>query len=131
MSVFSLSPEQVEPLWGYLAPLLEQFERQTGAWASQQVKQLAMDGKQQIWGTYTGRFEKVTSIAVTEVLNTPRGLICQIVVYVGDMSEMDELLKDGTHWAKSLGCVALRVSGRKGWLRKGFKQTGIVAEREI
>ena len=110
--------------------LLEQFERKTGAFHAQQVRQLAKDGKQQIWGTYRGHFD-VTSVAVSEILNTPRGLIGQIVIYVGDMTNMDELLDFGSHWARSIGCVALRVSGRKGWLRKGFKQTGIVAERAL
>lgn len=126
--MFCLPAEQIDTARGDLLPFLWRFEDETRAVSAEQILAAAQASKQQIWCSWkTG----IDSVAVTEILETPKGKVCQIVAYVGDRTGMNDLLAAGSEWAKSIGCVALRVSGRKGWLRFGFKQTGIVAEREL
>lgn len=127
--IFCLASDAIDEAWDDIGPLLEQFERLTGAFGAEQVKAAAKESKQQVWGVWDGK--KATSVVVTEIIETPRGKVCQVVVYVGSLDGMEELFKVGQEWAKEIGCIAMRYSGRKGWLRKGFKQTGVIAEREL
>lgn len=131
MNIISLDPALIPRAWDRVFPFLKVFEKSTGAWGAEQVRRAALAGKQQIWCAVDDE-DHIRSVTVTEILETPKGKVCQIVIHVGDLSAIDRLLEVGEPWAKSLGCVAFRVSGRKGWLRfGGFKQTGIVAEMEI
>lgn len=130
MNVVQIDKSDITKAWDWLFPFLRIFERATEAWGAEQVRQGALRGTAQVWVAFDeGRIHSVT---VTELLETPRGKICQIAVHVGDLKGVEKLLEVGEPWAKANGCVAFRYSGRKGWLKlAGFEQTGIVAEREI
>jgi hypothetical protein len=129
--IFCLAADAIDSAWPDILPLLERFERKTGAFGAEQVKAAAKESKQQVWGVWDVEKNVIKSVVVSEILDTPRGKICQVVVYVGSLEGMDELFTIGSQWAKEIGCVAMRYSGRKGWLKKGFKQTGVIAEREL
>jgi hypothetical protein len=131
MNIISLAPELIAGAWPRIHPFLQIFEKATGAWGAEQVRQAALRGTQQVWCAVDDK-DRIHSVTVTEILETPRGRICQVVVHVGDLKGIESLLEVGEPWAKSLGCVAFRYSGRKGWLKfGGFKQIGVVAEMEI
>jgi len=125
--IYCLSASEVDIAWPDLLPHLQRFASLTGAISPEQIRKAAKKSLQQVW-CYGVPIE---TVAVPEILDTPRGPICQVAAYVGSLEGMDELLIGSADWAKTLGCVAMRVSGRKGWLKRGFKQTGIVAEREL
>lgn len=129
--IFCLAADAIDDAWPDILPLLERFERATGAFGAEQVKVAAKDSKQQVWGVWDVHHNVIQSVVVTEIIETPKGKICQVVIYVGSLDEMSELFDAGSTWAKEIGCIAMRYSGRKGWLRKGFKQTGVIAERAL
>jgi hypothetical protein len=132
MRLFCLSPQEIESCWDDFGAL---FTRLSGCdLTSEQIKTNAKDSRQQIWGLQDAL--EVHGVCITEIIQTSRGLVCLIVGACGqDIPKplMERLHDEIGHWAKDLGCVAMRIHGRKGWLRwdRRYKQTGIVAERPL
>lgn len=131
MRMFCLAPSQIEETWEDYKHLLERFAEQTGEITPEQVKDGALEATYQIWGLQDD--EGVRGLCVTEIISTARGRVCVLRVVVGDASVglQARLLDEIGNWARTaIGCVAVRLIGRKGWLRrfKCFRQTGVVAE---
>src|SRR5581483_5227658 len=130
--MFALSTAEAEACWEDFGPLLS---RLSGCDLTEdQIKTNVKAGRQQIWGLQDA--ESVHGICITEIIQTSRGLICLIVGACGrgiPKPLMQRLHDEIEAWAKGLGCVAIRIHGRAGWLRwdRRFEQTGIVAERPL
>jgi hypothetical protein len=126
--LFCLNPAEVDAVWEDIGPALD---RQCDL-TEEQLKTNLKTSKMQLWGIQTDT--EVQGICITEILQTSRGLICLIVSARGSGIRkplMERLHDEIGKWAKGLGCIALRIHGRKGWLRwdRRYRQTGIVAER--
>lgn len=132
MRAFCMSAEQVSAHWEDFASHLERYARATGETAPEQFKERLLESKQQLWGLQTD--EKIVGVCITEVISTPRGLVCVISAACGYCPKegYTQLMDEISKWARELKCVAIRICGRKGWLRDPrWKQTGIIAEREL
>lgn len=57
------------------------------------------------------------SALVTEIKIAPRKKYLHYWLAGGDLDEILEMEKSITAWAKSLGCTAVSLSGRKGWTK--------------
>jgi len=72
---------------------------------------------------------------VTEIVTYPRKKVCNIFLGGGDKSEIIALHPQIEAWAKENGCLALTISGRKGWIRqlaeKGWKPGLYSVEKEL
>lgn len=128
--MFALDASQIDATWQDYEALLQRFERQTGDMSAEHVKACAKDATLQIWGLQDD--QKVHGITLTEIVTTPRGLICIIRGAVGDAPTHLQagLLDEIGSWAKAQGCVAVQLIGRRGWLRRfpRFRQRAVVAE---
>lgn len=133
MNVFCLGSEQIDELWPEFGHHLERYEREGWAFAGEIRRDLRTAAKQ-LWGyQQEGR---VVGIAVTQILNTPRGDACEwyAVISDGGTAEQFEAVKHEIEkWARSMGCSYMRLQGRRGWLKrmKDYRQTGIVMEKEL
>lgn len=130
--LFCLSAQQIESCWGDFAPFLSRLSGFD--LTSEQIKTNAQASRQQIWGLQDAL--KVHGICITEIIQTSKGRICLIVGACGahiPKPLMERLHDEIGKWAKGLGCVAMRIHGRKGWLRwdRRYKATGVVAERPL
>lgn len=85
-----------------------------------------LDTKLQLWSG-----EK--SAMVTEIEHYPNFRVCRIFLAGGDMTELLEMEKDITKWAKSKGCNKIQIAGRKGWERvlKEYKKQFVVLNKDI
>lgn len=133
MSVFCLSSAQIDALWGEIGPHLERLELRGLVLASAARADLK-DSLKQLWGYQQDG--KVLGVAITSVIETPRGRACEIYGAAGTETvrgQIDEIMNEIRSWAKSLGCTRIRILGRKGWLRriKGSRITGYIIEQEI
>lgn len=130
MRMFALDASQIEATWDDYRHLFEKFERETGEMSAEKVKAAALDSTLQIWGFQDAG--KVHGVIATEVGETARGLVCTIRIACGKapVGMQKRLLDEVGHWAKKTDCVAVRLIGRKGWLRRFpfFRTTGVVAE---
>lgn len=127
-----MSADQVEAHWEDFAQHLERFARLTGEFTPEQIRDNCKASKMQMWGLQDET--AVQGICVTEVIQTARGLICLVALACGSCPRdgYAKILDAISDWARELGCVAMRIQGRKGWLRDPrWKQTGIVAECEL
>lgn len=130
MRLFAFSPQDAVTCWDDVRPFFERMERDHDGPIANVVQELAAKGNAQIWGFEDG--QSICGVLSTEVITTARGKICNIMTAYGrvpvPMQErmMDEIGK----WALSIGCVAVRLQGRAGWLRRfpRLRQVGIVAE---
>jgi hypothetical protein len=133
MSVFCLAPTQIDDLWGEIAPHLERLELHGDCLASAIRADLKASAKQ-LWGyQQDGR---VLGVAITSVIETPRGRALEIYGGVGTESvrgQIEDVFSEIKKWAASMGCRRIRIAGRKGWLRRipELKQVGIIMEMEI
>ncbi len=133
MSVFCLGAEQIDNLWPEYGHHLERLELHGDVIASALREDLKVSRKQ-LWGYQQDG--KVLGVAVTHILETPRGRACEIYGAAGTESvrgQIDEIMKEIERWAAAIGCTRVRILGRKGWLRRlhGFQQTGIIMEKAI
>lgn len=132
MSVFCLGSDQIDAVWPEFGHHLERYESEGWAFAGDIRRDLRSANKQ-LWGYQTDR---IVGIAVTQILNTPRGDCCEWVAVISDggTAEQFEAVKtEIERWAKSLGCTHMRLQGRRGWLKrmKDYRQTGIVMEKGL
>jgi hypothetical protein len=130
MRSFCVAPDQIEACWEDFAPLFHKFEKGGADLSAYEAKERAKRAQIQVWGLQDDR--AVHGVLATEVLRTARGLVCVITMAQGKAPDEPKrrLLDDILTWARAMGCVCVRVQGRRGWLRwdKRFRPTGIVAE---
>ena len=130
MRLFALSKSEVRDFWPDFEPLLSRFEATTGEMTAEEVLASAREGRQQIWGIRDGKH--IAALATTEICTPPRGKICVIRVAVGNAGTevQGELLDQIGAWARSIGCVAVRYYGRRGWLKRfpRFREAGVIGE---
>lgn len=73
------------------------------------------------------------SAVVTQILTFPRRRVLRVWLAGGDLDELRWALGHADDIARSRGCSAIEIDGRKGWARAltGFEPTRIVLTREI
>lgn len=129
MHVFSVSADHLVEFWPPIERLLKVYEKRCGELTSEQIFEACLHSRQQLFGLSDG--QHVLGVAVTEIQELAKGRVCVIVVGVGQAGPywMD-LLDQIRDWAKEIGCVAVRIVGRKGWMRydRRFRPTMTVME---
>ena len=73
------------------------------------------------------------SAIITEIVDYPRRAICRIWLAGGELDELMEAEKSIAVWAKSLGCDAMEIIGRKGWQRqlKDYTATAVILAKDL
>jgi len=75
-------------------------------------------GKQQLWLAWDGEAKCARGICVTEVFDSARGKACNLAIIAGrDFKTWRHLTEAIKGFARTVGCVRLEFSGRKGWER--------------
>lgn len=130
MRLFCLSAEEVDSVWEDVG----RFVHRKWDLTEEQLKTNLKASQMQLWGLQDAL--EVHGICITEIIQTSKGLVCLIVGACGQRIPkplMERLHDEIGTWAKGLGCVAMRIHGRKGWLRwdRRYRQTGVIAERAL
>lgn len=133
MNVFTLSPDETIRLWPKFRHHLERLEHESGLVLASEIRAHLASGTMQIWGFEEG---VILGVAVTEILQTPKGPCCWIYGAAGTESrkgQIDAIMSSIETWARSTGCTRVMLQGRRGWLRKldGYQQTGVILEKEF
>lgn len=133
MSVFALSAAETVRYWEDFKHHLERLERESGLVLASEIRTHLATGTKQLWGFKEG---VVLGIAVTEILQTPKGPCCWIYGAAGTETtkgQIDAILASIEAWAKGIGCSRVMLQGRQGWRRrlKGYSDVGVVLEKEF
>jgi hypothetical protein len=80
--------------------------------------------------------KKPIGCCVTEIVESKRGVACNLVVVAGERFDTWAHLEDDiAQWAKGLGAVRLTLTGRRGWVRRlagtGWAETMVTLEKAI
>ncbi len=130
MELLLIPPRDVEGLWPVAEPFIIAGCEQ-GEADPEKLKQQAMDGDADLWIAWSDRCE---AAAVTKMMDAPKGQVCLIDAFGAEnLNAVRPLLPQWAEWAKSQGCVALRIYGRMGWQRvmKDFKPMWIAMDKTL
>lgn len=135
MSAFCLGSDEIDAHWQQIEPHLRRLER-CGHCDVDELREELRDARKQLWGYQDGAGDgRVLGVAVTRIAGktTP---VCEIFGAAGTQSnpgQIHELYAHIEQWARSIGCVKIRLQGRRGWQRllSGFEQVGIILEKEF
>lgn len=133
MSVFCLSVDETIKYWGDFKHHLERLERESGLVLAAEIRAHLAAGTKQLWGW---KETHILGVAVTEILQTPKGPCCWIYGAAGTESQkgqIDAIMANIEAWARSIGCRRIMLQGRHGWRRRltGFREAGVVLEKEF
>jgi hypothetical protein len=134
VSVFGLNSEQIDNLWPQFGHHIERLERETELVLAESIREDLKTAQKQLWGFQQDG--KILGIAITSVIETPRGRACEIYGAAGTQSapgQIEQIMTEIERWATSIGCTRIRILGRKGWLRKikGSRLVGYIIEKDI
>jgi hypothetical protein len=73
--------------------------------------------------------------AVTELITFPRKKVMHIFLAGGELDQFFDMHESAIQWAKSQGCSAVTLSGRRGWTKamstKGWEEIYTTVGLEI
>jgi hypothetical protein len=120
----------IAPLWGWIKEGLEQAQAKCqSGWSVEDVRRDLVLGKAQLftWGHDDG-------FCVLEriVLDGVPVLFIRALWGPGDHEACHEAIHaDLDRIAKDIGAARIRIQGRRGWARKGFRVVDTIMEREV
>ena len=127
-----LSAQQIDAEWESLRPYLERFERELQLVSADVIRHDCRSGNKQLWSVYD---TKLRGVVVTHVVESPKGRICEIYAACGSCTRegIRAVLGRLRMWAVGVGCVFMRIYGRKGWKRvlPEFQFVGIILEQRL
>lgn len=89
-------------------------------------------GLQLLWVGWNGA--KFVAAATTSICHAPARKFCMITAGFSESEKLwDRFIPMVETYARSEGCMSLRIEGRKGWARvlKGFRQPWVVLDKEL
>ena len=90
------------------------------------------EGRALLWLAWDG--EEIAAAAVTELHKTDQRKICVIVACGGSgRADWLPLISGIEKFAKAEGCRAMRIIGRRGWMRvlPDYRERAVVIEKDI
>lgn len=133
MGVFTVKSYEVPEYRHYFEPVLKAIERRTNVVTAADVLDQSALGDAQLWGY--AKDGQVVFAAATRVLEMAQGKLCTIWVGAGSgtpdvFREVHDAIES---WARSMGCYALEIVGRRGWKRivEGYEQEAVVLVKPL
>jgi len=92
------------------------------------VVDAVMTGHMQFW-------EAPKGCAITEVITFPKKKVLHIFLAAGEMQQIVDMDESAVEWAKSIGCDAVSIAGRRGWKKvlehKGYEEQFTTLAKDI
>ena len=139
-----IDPAQVHQFWPFVSPLIEAAMNKGRLTNFSDVEQSVRSGGALVWIAWNG--EKVKAAAVTELARVNGERFCTIVA-CGAQTSLRSLRKldcdDRRQWlpliagletyARAEGCAAMRIYGRRGWLKllPDYRTSRVLLEKEL
>jgi hypothetical protein len=127
-----VDPAQAHEFWPFVAPRIEAAMRKGRLTDFAQVERSVRNGSALLWLAWTG--EKILAAAVTELGAANGETFCTVVACGGhDRGRWLHLLAELEAYGKREGCQAMRIYGRRGWLKllPGYRTTRVLLEKEL
>jgi hypothetical protein len=127
--------EHIGPLWKQVEGHLKKpLEIDGYAYTAQDVLNSLINGKMQLWISWSRKKKKVEAAIVTEIVDYPQKRACRYFLAGGDnmKSWFKKMKNEIEQWAKLNKCHRIELVGRKGWSRwlKDYTPKHIVLVKE-
>ena len=127
-----IDPQQVAQFWLYVGPLIKSAMEKGRLSDYADVEHSVRNGSALLWIAWNG--EKIKAAAVTELGQANGEKFCTIVACGGsERGRWLHLLAGLEAYGKAEGCVAMRVYGRRGWLKllPEYRATRVLLEKKL
>lgn len=137
MRAIGVPPRLLPMAWPLIEPQVATALRRGKAdQSSEDIRRHIERGTMHLWLAWADSEPKPRGVWITEVVESVRGRLCNIVVLAGDKFETWRPLEAYlAEWARENGCVRLTLVGRKGWVRRlragGWLEAQVTLERTI
>jgi hypothetical protein len=128
MKAVCVDPKQIRKFWPHFKERIDRAINRVGLIDPAIIEKDVLSGRSLLWLAYDGLI--VHAAAVTEL----HGGVCEIVACGGEnLQQFLPLINDLEQYARREGCKAMRVIGRKGWLRilKDYQTKAFILERPL
>jgi len=132
VSVHCAEADEIETLWPEAEPHIKNAFRRGGG-DFEETKSAVLNGEALLWFASAG--DDVVALAVTQVCIEGDRRICHILALVGltPAREWMHRLVDLENYARAMDCTAMRLRGRKGWMRMlpDYRQPYVTLEKDL
>lgn len=128
-----IPPDKVSVLWPVISPLIEKAIVRGNLSRFEPIAKDVLEGGSLLW-VASEVDGGIRAAAVTRMIETELHKYCLIVACGGtDRGRWLHLLQPIERWAKSEGCFAMRIMGRKGWgsVLRDYRVTRVVLDRVL
>ena len=128
MKAVCVDPKRINEFWPHFKGRIESAISKVGVSAIGPIEKDVLAGHSLLWLAYDGLI--VHAAAVTELNDN----VCTIVACGGEnLPQFLPLINDLEQFARDEGCKAIRIIGRKGWIRvlKNYKAKAVIIERPL
>ncbi len=126
-----VDPKRVHEIWPHVKDsIFAAFER-VDIGRFDELESDVLRGDALLWVVWS---QKIEAAIVTQIILSQRSKVCMVSALTGaDRKRWLHLEKQIGDYAKTEGCRAMRMIGRKGWKRvlKDYAEVGVVLERQL
>ena len=111
-----MQPEEIETIWPRVEALVGRaLARADGRYGLADVKASLIARKRQLWVVWPA----CDCLGITEISRYPRQTRLTVFALAGRLpQDWRDVLRRLESWAKEMGCRAVELRGRKGWVRR-------------
>jgi hypothetical protein len=127
-----VDPKRIHEVWDKAEPLLRAAILRTGLSAWQDIEYDILYGDALLWLCVDQG--EILCAGSTSLQDVDAGRVCVITACGGsNLNSWKPLLSQIEQYARREKCIAVRIFGRRGWLRalNGYHETNIVLDKEL
>jgi hypothetical protein len=122
--LWGVTGSEIDDVWPSVEPFIQRVVDKGSDKTTKDVLKGLKKRRYQLWIAWD---EQIRACCITETIHyEPDGLLCSILMCAGDnLKRWIKHIKTIEEWAKSKGCFAIELVGRKGWEKiLKYKVTG-------
>jgi hypothetical protein len=127
-------PDNAAAIWPHVRALIHAAMKRGGLSSFRPVEANVLAGDALLWLAWDPGAARITAAAVTELHATEWRKVCVLVACGGaGVDRWIALLEGIEAYARAAGCSAVRIMGRKGWIRLlgDYRVKRIVLEKDL
>lgn len=135
MNLVCVDPKQVHEFWPFCSSMIKAAMKRCRITDYSTVEHSIRNGNGLLWLAWDQDARKIMGAAVTQLSSANGEKFCTIVAggSVGGRDEWLPLIAGIEKFARTEGCVAMRILGRRGWARllPAYKVSSVLLERTL
>jgi hypothetical protein len=119
-------------LWPKIEPHIQRaLDVYPGLYEPIDILLYALSGTMVIWVAVTEK--DIEAAMVTRIIDHPRKRVCDVPYIAGaNMAGWaNQFMEKSEAYARAMGCAAMSGSSRRGWVKFGYKEMGVMLLKEL